>query len=161
MLPFYGVYDWTNRLGRRDYQGLLTLLERYVVKQPYEQAREVYDAASPLSHVDAGGPAALVVHGDLDTLAPVEEAREFVQRLRASSNNPVVFAELRGAHHAFDVFNSIRTLQTVAGVELFLAWLVSVEPPAGPPPPAVARTSIDLPDVEASDPTPTARTAPS
>ena len=36
----------------------------------------------------------------------------------------MVYAELQGAHHAFDVFNSIRTMKTIAGVDLFLAWLV-------------------------------------
>ena len=115
MVPFYGVYDWTNRFGQRGkHDGLRRVLERLVVKQRYADAPEVFDQASPMSHVNADAPPALIVHGDLDTLAPVTEARAFVQMLRETSRTPVVYAELHGAHHAFDVFQSIRTLQTVA-----------------------------------------------
>ena len=74
-------------------------------------------------------PRALIIHGDLDTLAPIEQARAFVDRLRSISQRDVVYVELRGAHHAFEVFNSIRTMHAIAGVSLWLAWLVSVDPP--------------------------------
>ena len=67
----------------------------------------------------------LVVHGDLDVLAPVEEARLFAERLREVSDAPVVYVELAGAQHAFEMFHSIRALQTVAALDAFLAWLLS------------------------------------
>ena len=99
MVPFYGVYDWTNRFGQRGRRdGLRRMLERAVVKQRYADAPEVFEQASPMQHVHADAPPALVVHGDLDTLAPVAEAREFVRMLREVSRQPVVYAELRGAH---------------------------------------------------------------
>jgi acetyl esterase/lipase len=126
MVPFYGVYDWTGAFtSKRHGDGLRDILERYIVKQPYADAPEVYAAASPINHVNADAPPALVVHGDLDTLAPIEQARAFATRLRDTSSQPVVYVELPGAHHAFEVFNSIRTLHSVAGVEVFLQWLVN------------------------------------
>jgi acetyl esterase/lipase len=129
-VPFYGVYDWTNRLGlRHRRRDLGFVLERYVVKRPLAEAPHVYDAASPMSRVHAGAPPALVVHGRLDRLAPVEEARAFVARLREVSSRPVAYAELPGTHHAFDVFLSIRTLHTVAAVDAFLTWLLRSDPP--------------------------------
>ena len=84
-----------------------------------------------MSHVNADAPPVLVVHGDLDNLAPVDEARAFVREAaRGRASNPVVYVELPGAHHAFDVFHSIRTMETIAGVDRFLAWLLTVDPPA-------------------------------
>jgi len=58
----------------------------------------------------AGGPPPFfVAHGDLNTIVPVDDARRFVRSLRSSSENPIVYAELSGAHHSFDLFHSIRS----------------------------------------------------
>ncbi len=49
MVPFYGVYDWTNRFGQRGRRdGLRRMLERAVVKQRYADAPAVFDEASPM-----------------------------------------------------------------------------------------------------------------
>jgi len=160
MIPFYGVFDWTGTAVRND--GLQELLERRIVKRTLADAPDVYRDASPLFRIHSGAPPALVVHGDLDTLAPVAQARAFVAQLRATSAAPVVYVELPGAHHAFEVFNSIRTLQTVAGVELFLAWLAAVKAaPGGLSRSAGDPTCSDRAVSPPSDPTPTARTEPS
>ena len=47
-------------------------------------------------------------------------ARSFVAALREVSEQPVVYAELHGAQHAFEVFPSFRTVHTVEYVERFL-----------------------------------------
>ncbi len=82
-------------------------------------------ASTPLAHVDADAPPFFVVHGDQDTLVIVEDARRFVDTLRGTSSNPVVYAELSGAQHGFDLFHSIRFEAVVDGVEMFLAWVRS------------------------------------
>lgn len=122
-VPHYGIYDFAASTGtepsvrRRD-----GLLARVVVgKDPLHNADE-YLAASPLDRITADAPPFFVVHGRHDLLVPVVEAREFVRRLRATSHNPVVYAELAGAQHAFDVFPSIRSAHVVAGVHRFLEW---------------------------------------
>lgn len=123
-VPFYGVYDFTNRSGegRAD---LVGLLERLVIKKPFAEARDVYDRASPMSRVHAGAPPFLVFHGTHDTLVPVAEARIFVDLLRAASRAPVAYVELPQAQHAFEVFASVRTAHAIRGVARFLAFVYS------------------------------------
>ena len=70
-----------------------------------------------------GAPPFLVIHGANDTLVPVEDARRFVERLRATSPSPVIYAELPGAGHAFDIFHSPRSRAVIAGTDAFLQWV--------------------------------------
>ncbi|MCP2031355.1 acetyl esterase/lipase [Okibacterium sp. HSC-33S16] len=66
-------------------------------------------------------PPFFVAHGNHDTLVPVERARDFVARLRSESDALVVYAELPGAQHSFDLFHSIRSDLVVRGIGSFLA----------------------------------------
>jgi dipeptidyl aminopeptidase/acylaminoacyl peptidase len=135
------------------------MLERAVVKKRYRDVPEVFDAASPLSHINADAPPALLVHGDIDTLAPVAEAREFARELRATSQEPVIYVELHGATHAFEIFQSIRTLQTITAVDLFLTWLLTNDPPGAIAVLDAATENGGATEPAASDPTSTVRTA--
>ena len=124
-VPFYGVYDFTNRHGLWQHEALTELLETRIMKAAYHEAPEHYEKASPMSRVHADAPPFFVIHGDLDTLASVEEARRFVAALRAVSRNPVAYAEIPGAQHAFELFPSLRSMLVVHGVERFVAYLYS------------------------------------
>ena len=73
MIPFYGVYEWDDPQHGNG-EALTDILARYIVKRPYREAPEIYRSASPVHLVHADAPPALVIHGDRDTLAPVEEA---------------------------------------------------------------------------------------
>ena len=133
-VAFYAVYDLTNREGLRG-NGFLWFLERAVMKAKLAERPELFRAASPTDRVGPDAPPFMAVHGANDTLVPVAEARQFVQRLREVSHEPVVYAELPGAQHAFEVFRSVRTAHTVGAVADFLAWVrgrrvASPEPPA-------------------------------
>jgi len=121
-VPFYGVYDWTNRSGASSDELRRWLLEPLIVKAFYDQEPERFRDASPIDVVHADAPPFFVLHGDHDTLAPVQDARLFVDGLRAVSTEPVLYAELAGAQHAFDVFTSPRTERAIRGVERFLRW---------------------------------------
>jgi len=66
-------------------------------------------------------PPLLVVHGEKDMLVPVSDVRAFVERVRAVSSRPVIYAELPGAHHDFDMFESIRSAAVNEAVEQFTA----------------------------------------
>ena len=118
-VPIYGVYDWTNRdgTGRADME---EMLGRFVLKSNLNDARDVWEKASTMSWVRPDAPPFFVIHGANDTLVPVEQARAFVDLLRAESKNPVAYAELPGAQHAFEVFDSPRTLQTAPAIHRFL-----------------------------------------
>jgi acetyl esterase/lipase len=82
-------------------------------------------ASSPLAHVRPDAPPLFIAHGDRDTVAPMEAARRFADTLRSVSANPVVYAELPGAQHAFDLFGSLRFELVVDAIEAFAAWVRS------------------------------------
>jgi acetyl esterase/lipase len=120
-IPYYGVYDIdaetaTTAAKVRKH----VLLARRVMKT---RDPEVFRSASPLAQVHGAVPPFLVVHGRNDTLVPVKEARVFVERLRAVSDSPVLYLELPGTQHAFDVFPSIRSDHVVRAVGRFCQYL--------------------------------------
>jgi len=132
-VPFYGVYDFTpHGAFGADPEIFRRFLEPFVMKAFVAEEPERYDDASPMHHVHPDAPPFLVVHGDKDTLAPVEDARAFVERLRAVSRQPVLYAEMKGAQHAFEIFPSVRAAKVIEGVERFLStlWERREQPPA-------------------------------
>jgi acetyl esterase/lipase len=78
-------------------------------------------ASSPADYLRGDAPPFLIAHGDQDTLVPAEGARRFADRLRAESASPVVYVELRGAQHTFDLVHSIRFETLVDGIETFVS----------------------------------------
>jgi acetyl esterase/lipase len=127
--PIYGVYDFSgamlgemSRGRRRHKEGMLRFVELWVMKGRRAKDASRFEQASPWHRVGPHAPPFLVIHGAMDTLAPVEEARAFAGRLREESREPVVYAELPRTQHAFDQFVSIRTLYAVRAVARFGAW---------------------------------------
>jgi len=82
-------------------------------------------ASSPLDYVRPDAPPFFVAHGERDSLVHVEAVREFVAGLRAVSASPVVYAELPGGQHGFDLFHSVRFEPVIDGIEAFAAWTLS------------------------------------
>ena len=124
-VPHYGVYDFAATSGSRSSaMRLKTLIARHVFAKGKDPVKflDEYVAASPLDRINEKAPPFFVIHGERDSLVPVREAREFVRRLRETSKNPVAYAEISGAQHAFDIFPSIRSAHVVRGVERFLEW---------------------------------------
>jgi len=121
-VPFYGVMDMTvsDEGSGRYGNGLLELLEKRVMKTTQAEHPEIFRDASPTLRVHADAPPFFVLHGQNDTLVPVDVARTFVSSLRAVSKAPVAYAELPLAQHAFDVLASLRCQATTAGVAAFL-----------------------------------------
>ena len=118
-VPFYGVYDMLDRNGDHN-EVFGQFVERMVMGVSAEQEQELWRDYSPLDHVGPDAPPMFVVHGDRDVLVPVAGARKFVEELRAVSDAPVLYAELVGGQHAFEVFPSARAVRTVEAVERFL-----------------------------------------
>jgi acetyl esterase/lipase len=65
-------------------------------------------------------PPILVIHGENDLFVRASNAREFVERMRAGSAAPVDYVELPGAHHDFDLYESIRSAAINVAVESFI-----------------------------------------
>jgi acetyl esterase/lipase len=136
-VPFYGVYDLVGRedaFGRR----LGWFVAAQLFKSQLDGDRARWEQASPLSQVGPGAPPFFVIHGANDSLVPAEQARAFAAALRGTSQQPVVYAELPGAQHAFDLLPSVRVHHTVLAVERFLAVVRSEH---GGPTPAEAVVS--------------------
>lgn len=96
----------------------------------YGRIDDAQPSSSPAAHGNPQAVPFFVAHGDLDSYVLVEGAREFVSELRRTSSNPVVYAELPGGQHAFDLFHSIRFEHVIDGVESFVTWVASREHPA-------------------------------
>jgi acetyl esterase/lipase len=126
-VPFYGVYDFTNEIDLPAARGRTMFLEKMILKRSIAEHREDFEKASPLFRIRPDAPPFFAIHGEHDSLVPVGEARHFVQKLRGISQSPVVYAELPGAQHAFDVFPSIRTAHVIRAVERFLDYVWSTE----------------------------------
>jgi acetyl esterase/lipase len=89
----------------------------------YGTAEDGQPLTSPLGLSGAAPPPLFVAHGDNDTYVPVEAARDAMERLRAVSANPVVYVELPGAQHSFDLFRSIRFERLIDGIDAFTGWV--------------------------------------
>jgi acetyl esterase/lipase len=118
--PIYGVFDFTNRTGAWPEGTVETFLTPVVMKVDPQEDPEAWATASPIDQVHADAPPFMVVHGDRDVLAPVEDARVFVEELRAVAAEPVYYLELHGAQHAFEMFASIRANAVIQAVAHFL-----------------------------------------
>ena len=122
-VAYYGVYDLVDddrHFRHRAFHNLL--MARVVMKCRVDQDRDRYAKASPLAQVCAAAPPFLLIHGDRDTLAPVGAARRFHAALTGAGVT-CAYLELPGAHHAFELFPSLRSVAAVHGVHRFCQWL--------------------------------------
>lgn len=124
-VPFYGIYDFT-RFDKTLHPMMPGLLIKSIIKQKPDTHLQTFQAASPVNHVNPDAPPFFVLHGRNDSLAYVEQARTFVEQLRQTSRQPVVYAELPFTQHAFDIFGSVRAAHTAVAVEQFLAEIYAV-----------------------------------
>ncbi len=118
-VPLYGVYDFTDRWGLWPNRGLARILETAIMKGSLDELPEEYHRASPMDRIHPDAPPFFIIHGSKDTLVPVEEARRFARELRRVSRSPVVYAEIAGAQHAFELLPSLNTQAVVDAIERF------------------------------------------
>jgi acetyl esterase/lipase len=85
----------------------------------YYESRGV--PSSPFEYVRRDAPPFFIAHGDLDTEVPVEQARAFRELLGHVSTNAVVYVELPGGQHAFDLFHSPRFEAVIDGIDSFVS----------------------------------------
>ena len=119
VVSIYGRYDWEDRSTptRENFQGFL---ERVVVGRRQSRHPEVYAAASPMARIHPDAPPFFLIHGEMDTIIPVREARHFRAALEATSRNPVVYSEIPRAGHAFDLVDTSHARRCAAEVTTFL-----------------------------------------
>jgi acetyl esterase/lipase len=122
-VSLHGVYDLADRKQRYlDHRSRLQWLGRNVMLHPLDGEATGWDDASPATLARADAPPFFILHGTHDSLAHVDEARDFARSLQRISCNPVAYAELPGAQHGWDMLCSPRALHTVRAVASFLEW---------------------------------------
>ena len=127
-VPIYGAFDFTDHLNIRGYAAMRPFLERMVMTTKLGEDREGWMAASPIHLIHEDVPPFFVVHGALDVFLYAEETRAFVERLAAVSSQPIAYAEVPGAQHAFEIFHSVRAAATVDAIEAFSTAVVGGVP---------------------------------
>ncbi|MAJ61404.1 MAG: hypothetical protein CBC48_16525, partial [bacterium TMED88] len=126
-VPFYGVYDFSNEWALQAQSNTPEWIAKTVLKVDPQTDQESMRRASPLHRIHAKAPPFLIIHGTNDSLTSVEEARHFAWSLNRVSDQPVVYAELPGTQHAFEVFHSARTSAAAQAVDRFLAWRLTAQ----------------------------------
>jgi acetyl esterase/lipase len=121
-VPIYGAFDFLDRNNIRPEMSMEDFMAQRVMKCTLDENPDLWKNGSSLTHVSADAPPTLVIQGTHDSLIWVEEARAFASSLREASDQPVAYAELPGAQHAFEIFHSVRTDHMVNGVASFLEW---------------------------------------
>jgi acetyl esterase/lipase len=120
VVGIYGRYDWEDR-STPERARFVDFLQRVVVRKSIARHPEVFRDASPIARVHRNAPPFLVIHGSKDTVIPVEQARSFVDRLRAVSHSMVGYLELPGAGHGYDLVDGERASAAAHATSLFLS----------------------------------------
>jgi acetyl esterase/lipase len=116
--PYYGVYDLTD--PAKMHEMMMQFLELFVMKEQYADNPGLFEMASPITHVHGDAPPFLVLHGESDSVIPSVQARSFCAALREAGAPTVGYAELPNAHHAFDLFATVRSRLAADAVADFL-----------------------------------------
>ena len=124
-IPHYGVYDFAgvHRDPRVDPDARPVPGATGVQEAPGTKDPEVFEAASPLLRVTPDAPDFFVLHGvarhpGRRSTRPAGSWRSCARSRSAT----VVYAELPGTQHAFDVFPSIRSAHVVRAIDRYLHW---------------------------------------
>lgn len=91
----------------------------------YLGTRSTDPAGGPAGLAGPTSPPILLIHGGSDSVLPARTARRWAAALRSASGAPVVYAQLPGAQHAFDMFASVRARTCAQEIEAFLDWVRS------------------------------------
>jgi acetyl esterase/lipase len=97
IIPLYGWSDLTDPSVSYQYYMELFLGNKYA------DTPKLYEEASPITHVDKGDPATLLLHGTIDTIVPITQAEKLAKKLEAN-NVPYIYAPFKGGYHGYDMF---------------------------------------------------------
>lgn len=119
VVNIYGVVDCTTPVAIAAHQ-----VRNYIGK-PYEEAKEAYEDASPLHHLDPSDPPTLTFHGTSDELVPVSQADTLHAKLDELGIDNY-YDRIEGWPHSMDVAKPINDRCRYI-IERFLAKYVPIE----------------------------------
>ncbi|KAI8595448.1 Alpha/Beta hydrolase protein [Dissophora ornata] len=64
---------------------------------------------SPRFRLKGPGVPCMMIHGDIDTLTPVQHVRDFVNHFQNTCTAPITYLEVPGGHHCFHLISSPRS----------------------------------------------------
>ena len=105
IVSFFGMSNLTTILSQSTPHGLkvrVPALELLLDGQP-EEKTELARLASPVFHVDANDPPLLLIHGDQDPQAPINQSHELQGRYE-TANQPCRFVVVHGGKHGGSEF---------------------------------------------------------
>ncbi|MBS0205435.1 MAG: alpha/beta hydrolase [Planctomycetes bacterium] len=114
IVSFYGMSNLTTILSQSTPHGLkvrVPALQLLLEGQP-EEKPELARLASPVFHVDASDPPLLLIHGDQDPQAPINQSHELQGRYE-SVNRPCEFRVVHEGKHGGAEFFDDRRLELV------------------------------------------------
>ncbi|MUL63369.1 esterase [Mycobacterium sp. CBMA 234] len=121
-VPVYGRYDWFSFDGPGRPE-MMHALQHMIIKKRFSTDSQIFLDASPIKRIGPDAPPFFVLHGTDDTMIAVQEGRDFVAALREESLEPVAYAEIPNAQHAFDVLGSAHGRYTAEAITRFLEWV--------------------------------------
>jgi acetyl esterase/lipase len=90
----------------------------------YGRGPDESPVSTPLALDASVAPPFLLAHGDRDSWTPVEDARALAGQLRRESSRPVVYLELPGGQHGFDLLQSWRFEAVLGAVDTFVGTVL-------------------------------------
>jgi dipeptidyl aminopeptidase/acylaminoacyl peptidase len=75
---------------------------RFLGNESFDEAKDVYQLASPITHVSKGDPPTLILHGTIDTTVPIEQAELLAAALKKNGIE-YEFDRVEGWPHTMDL----------------------------------------------------------
>lgn len=120
VIDLYGPTDLTTK------EALVADPIKRFFPRPYEESKEDYEMASPMTHVHKGNPPTLIFQGTVDETVPVSQSDRLAEALK-KAGVPVQYERLEGWPHTMDIAKSVNAYcqQQMAG---FLKKYLPIEP---------------------------------
>jgi acetyl esterase/lipase len=125
VVNIYGPCDLTVP-GIRD----ADTVRQFLGGKTYDEARDLYEQASPLFHLTKDDPPTLILHGTLDSLVPIGQSDKLAERLK-KLGVPYVYDRLEGWPHVMDLAEIVFK-RCVFFIDKFLAAHAPVPEPVTP-----------------------------
>ena len=78
----------------------IRILVENFLGRPLDEATDLRIAASPITYVRSDAPPVLIIHGDIDSIVPVDQARRLIEAMQ-SLGQPFRYIEVPGMDHYF------------------------------------------------------------
>jgi acetyl esterase/lipase len=119
----YGVPDFEAAFFDESLVGFALFQEKVLFKTRYKDNPEVFRMAQPVSYLSKDAPPMLLVHGESDSLVPIEASRQFYRKLREAGAGRVHLLEVPLGLHAFEITPGPLHQRSVRVILRFLASL--------------------------------------